>query len=335
MTRNKKVQALLFVLTAAVIAFAPSRTVVGQAQNAPTFTKDVAPILQRSCQSCHRPNSVAPMSLLTYEEVRPWARSIKQRTGLGGKMGTMPPWFIDKTVGIQDYKDDFSLSEKEIATLAAWVDAGAQRGNPADMPSPRVFTGPNEWAIGQPDIIVDSEPVTMKANAPDWWGALPPKPTGLTEDRYVSAVEIKEVSDARGGTGGKFIFHHAIHALIDAEGKQAGTIGSPHEVGRNAEILEPEAAYKLKAGAQLLWPSVHMHANAEDTTARLQVGYKFHPKGYEPSRRMSTLTFGNGEIDLKPMTAGQEIHFYTTLQEHTMLTTFEPHMHASGVRMCM
>ena len=78
-----------------------------------------------------------------------------------------------------------------------------------------------------------------------------------------------------------------------------------------------------------------MHANAEDTTARLQVGYKFHPKGYEPKRRMSTLTFGNGEIDLKPMTAGQEIHFYTTLQQHTMLTTFEPHMHASGVRMCM
>ena len=118
MTRNKKAQALLFVLTAALIAFAPSRPVAGQAQSAPTFTKDVAPILQRSCQSCHRPNSVAPMSLITYEEVRPWARSIKQRTGLGGKMGTMPPWFIDKTVGIQDYKDDISLSEKEIATLA-------------------------------------------------------------------------------------------------------------------------------------------------------------------------------------------------------------------------
>ena len=153
MTRNKKVQALLFVLTAALIAFAPSRPVAGQAQSAPTFTKDVAPILQRSCQTCHRPSSVAPMSLITYEEVRPWARSIKQRTGLGGKMGTMPPWFIDKTVGIQDYKDDFSLSEKEIATLAAWVDAGAPRGNAADMPA-STFTGPNEWAIGQPDFIV-------------------------------------------------------------------------------------------------------------------------------------------------------------------------------------
>ena len=81
------------------------------------------------------------MSLLTYEDVRPWARSIKQRTGLGTKMGVMPPWFIDKTVGIQDYKDDFSLSDKEIATIAAWVDSGAPRGNPADMPPPLVFTG--------------------------------------------------------------------------------------------------------------------------------------------------------------------------------------------------
>ena len=128
MTRNKKVQALLFVLTAALIAFAPSRPVAGQAQSVPTFSKDVAPILQRSCQTCHRPNSVAPMSLLTYEEVRPWARAIKQRTGLGTKMGVMPPWFIDKSIGIQDYKDDFSLSPKEIATVAAWVDAARREG---------------------------------------------------------------------------------------------------------------------------------------------------------------------------------------------------------------
>ena len=92
-----------------------------------TFTKDIAPILQRSCQSCHRPNSVAPMSLITYEEVRPWARSIKQRTALRNRMGVMPPWFIEKDVGIQRFKDDISLSEAEIETIGAWVDAGARR----------------------------------------------------------------------------------------------------------------------------------------------------------------------------------------------------------------
>ena len=300
-----------------------------------TFTKDIAPILQRSCQNCHRPNSVAPMSLITYEDVRPWARSIKQRTGLRDRMGVMPPWFIDKRVGIQAYKDDISLSDKEIATIAAWADAGAPRGNAADMPAQLVFTSENEWNIEQPDIIVDSPPITMKANAPDWWGALPPVPMGVTEDRYVSAIEMKEVSSVRGGSGGKFIFHHAIHAVLGADGRPGEGIGSPHEVGRNAEFFEPQAGRLLKTGSQLVFPSVHMHANAEETTAHLRVAYKFHPKGYKPERRVGNLTFGNGELDLRPMTAGQEVHLYATLSQNTMLTTFEPHMHAAGVRMCM
>src|SRR4051812_10347044 len=85
---------------AALIAALPSHAFAGQAaKSTATFTKDVAPILQKSCQTCHRPNSVAPMSLITYEEVRPWARGIKARTSLGNRMGVMPPWFIDKHVG--------------------------------------------------------------------------------------------------------------------------------------------------------------------------------------------------------------------------------------------
>ena len=80
-----------------------------------TFTKDIAPILQRSCQSCHRRDSIAPMSLLTYEQVRPWARAIKERTLLRRGRGAMPPWFIEKEIGIQRFKDDISLSDAEIA----------------------------------------------------------------------------------------------------------------------------------------------------------------------------------------------------------------------------
>src|SRR5262245_50091978 len=208
----------LGVLIAAVIALiavtmSTGTSGQGTATGGPTFTKDIAPILQRSCQNCHRPNSIAPMSLITYEDVRPWARSIKQRTGLRNRMGVMPPWFIEKTVGIQAYKDDFSLSEEQIVTIAKWVDNGAPRGNPADMPPPRVFPAADVWDIGQPDLIVDSPPVTMKANAPDWWSALPPVPTGLTEDRYVSAVQFKEISMVQGGMGGKYIFHHAVHSM--------------------------------------------------------------------------------------------------------------------------
>ena len=131
---------------AAVVLLGAAPAAAGQGSgDAATFTKDVAPILQRSCQSCHRPNSVAPMSLLTYEEVRPWARSIKQRTGLRNRMGVMPPWFIEKDVGIQDYKDDISLSEAEIRTLAAWADSGAPRGNAADLPPPLVFPAGDQW----------------------------------------------------------------------------------------------------------------------------------------------------------------------------------------------
>ena len=321
------------VLAAAMLAVPAAAA--EQATGEVTFSRDIAPILQRSCQTCHRPNSVAPMSLITYEEVRPWARSIKQRTGLRNRMGVMPPWFIEKDVGIQAFKDDISLSETEIETIAAWVDSGAPRGNPADLPPARVFAGADEWDIGEPDLIVDSPSITMAAEAPDWWGALAPTPTGLEEDRYVSAVQFKEVSDVQGGTGGKFIFHHAIHALLDGDGQPAQTIGGPHEVGRNAEVFDALAGRLMKAGSQLVFPSVHMHANGEDTTAHLRVGYKFHPRGYEPQRQLGNLTFGNGEIDLRGMMAGQQVHIYTTLDDHIKLTTFEPHMHASGVRMCM
>jgi hypothetical protein len=318
------------------LVFPISLDAAGQGGGQVTFTKDVAPILQRSCQNCHRPGSVAPMSLITYEDVRPWARSIKQRTGLGTtKMGVMPPWFIDKTVGIQDYKDDFSLSAKEIATLAAWADGGAPRGNAADMPPPLVFTAADKWDIGEPDLVLDTPSITMKANAPDWWGQLAPAPTGLKEDRYVSALQIKEVSSLKGATGGRFIFHHAIHALVDEKGNMAGAVGGPHEVGRNAEFFDPLAGPLMKAGSQLVFNSIHMHATNEDTTAHLRVAYKFHPRDYKPARRLGGLTFGNGELDLRPMTAGQEVHLYTTLQQHTKLTTFEPHMHAAGVRMCI
>ena len=102
-----------------------------------TFTKDIAPILQRSCENCHRADGVAPMSLVTYEDVRPWARAIKQRTGIGPKAGVMPPWYVEKNIGIQKFQNDPSLSDDEIATIAKWADSGAPRGNPADMPPPQ------------------------------------------------------------------------------------------------------------------------------------------------------------------------------------------------------
>ena len=323
-------------IAAIALLGAPQPAAAGQAGGEEvTFSKDIAPILQRSCQSCHRPNSVAPMSLLTYEEVRPWARSIKQRTSLRNGMGVMPPWFIEKDVGIQSFKEDVSLSAAEIDMIGTWVDAGAPRGNPADMPPPLVFAAADEWNIGEPDLIVDSPSFTMPAEAPDYWGALPPVPTGATEDRYVAAVEFKEVSDVEGSLGGKFIFHHALHALLGPDGGRVGIIGGPFSVGRNGETFDAQAGRLLPAGSQLVFPSIHMHSTGEKTTANLRVAYRYHPRGYEPTREIGNLTFGNGEIDLDPMTPGQKVEMYLTLRDNIKLTMFEPHMHASGVRMCI
>src|SRR4029453_6842865 len=136
-----------------LVAVVPALVVVpasASAQQAVTFTKDIAPILQRSCQSCHRPGQMAPMSLLSFQDVRPWARSIKQRV----TDRTMPPWGIDPHVGIQSFKNDPTLRADEIAKIVAWVDAGAPQGNVADMPKPREFDDSDRWHIGKPDLII-------------------------------------------------------------------------------------------------------------------------------------------------------------------------------------
>ena len=117
--------------------------------NDATFSKDVAPIFQRSCDNCHRPGSIAPMSLLTYKDARPWARSIKERV----VRRVMPPWHIDRNVGVQKFKDDPSLTDAQIAAIVAWVDHGAPEGNTADMPPPPDFTDLDQWHF-KPDLVV-------------------------------------------------------------------------------------------------------------------------------------------------------------------------------------
>ena len=304
-----------------------------------TFTKDIAPILQRSCQSCHRPDSVAPMSLLTYEEVRPYARAIRQRTALGHRRGAMPPWFIEKEIGIQKFKDDISLTDAQVAIIAKWVDAGAPRGNLADLPPARVFADNDTWQIGTPDLIVTSPAIEMKSLSPDYWGALAAVPTGLSEDRYVAAMEIKEVNDSRNTpgratVGGLFVFHHAVMSVVGSGGLPTGGGWPVHEVGRNADIFDTQAGKLLRAGSSIAFPSVHLHANGKDTTARLQVGLKFHPIGYKPSIQSTIISIGTDDLDI-PGGATVTQSAYTTLSQPVKLTVFEPHMHSTGVRMCL
>ena len=325
---------------------------VGQGDGV-TFTKDIAPILQRSCENCHHADGVAPMSLSTYEEVRPWARAIKQRTGVGPHAGVMPPWYMEKNIGIQKYKDDPSLSDEEVARIAKWVDSGAPRGNPADMPPSRHYDD-SVWHLGTPDLIVKTKDIVVEAGSPDWWGEIEPTPIPLTEDRYVVAVEIKEVNDAdaKGGNGrdtvgGRFVWHHLIYRTqvgldtpSDADllgGNNDNVVSWPvHEVGRNPDYFDPKAAVLLKAGSYIVSDSLHTHSNGRDTTSHLEFGYKFMPKGYKPAYKRSLIGLGNGvDIDIKGMEAGQQLHAYAVLNENTKIISFEPHLHAPGTRMCL
>jgi hypothetical protein len=321
-----------------------------------TFTKDIAPIIQRSCENCHRPNGVAPMSLATYEDARPWARAMKQRTSIGPRAGVMPPWYVEKNIGIQQFHNDPSLSDDELATIAQWVDSGAPRGNPADMPPPKHYADDRAWAIGAPDLIIKMQEVEVKGNAPDWWGEVPSVATGLTEDRYVAALEIKEVNDVdahtgsgRATVGGRFVFHHMIWRTQVLDGK-TDTSQDPlaifndeeavnwpvHEVGRNADFFDPKSARLLKAGSSVVSDSVHLHSNGRDTKAHLEIGFKLQPKGYVPTYKRAIFGLGNGvDIDIKAMEANQQLHAYTVLQQHTKIISFEPHLHAPGARMCL
>ena len=322
-----------------------------------TFTKDVAPIFQRSCVSCHRPGSIAPMSLITYEDVRPWVRSIKHKTSLPpGHADRMPPWYIEKEVGIQKFKDDPSLTGEEINLIARWVDSGAAKGNPADMPNLTLSDG--AWTIGTPDLVVSSPKMTLPGVAPDFYGRMGPAPTNLTEDRYIKAVEFRErrhdsgTADRKAGDLNYFVVHHAVigatsgKAGSDDEVDQAsGTTAADirgegarfnvvWELGQNATIYPDSLGVKLKAGSGLTY-DLHTHSVGTEATFSIDVAFKFHPKGYTP-KYTNAGTFGSLTYDLDiPGNKETVVEALYPMSRAGILLGFEPHLHSSGRRMCL
>src|SRR5947207_3410965 len=149
-----------------------------------TFHKDVEPILQKNCQTCHRPGQIAPMPFLTYQQVRPWAKAIKEKV----VTRTMPPWFADPKYG--PYLNDRSLKSQEIEAIVKWVDSGAEEGDPRDATTPVEW--PSDWFIN-PDIIVEGPttpvPAAVKNNVMEWMTVV--MPTGFTKDTWVTSVQIK------------------------------------------------------------------------------------------------------------------------------------------------
>jgi hypothetical protein len=305
-----------------------------------TFSKDIAPILQRSCENCHRPDGAGPMSLVTYDEVRRYASRIRDRTAIRDRMGAMPPWYVEKDLGIQHYKNDPSLSDLDLALIQAWVDNGAPEGDPADLPEPRVWGDDAQWTI-RPDLVVRTADITVDGDAPDWWGEIESVPTGLEEDRYVRALEIREVNDVppagsdRATVGGKYIVHHMIWNTR-VPGTARATFWPVHEVGRNPDVFAEGAGRLLHAGSEIQSESIHLHSNGRTTTGHLEIGFEFFPEDYEPLYQGSITALANGsDIDIRPSEAGQELDAYTVVTRPTKIISFEPHLHAPGERMCL
>jgi hypothetical protein len=295
--------------------------------NAPanvTFSKDIAPILQRACQNCHRAGSIAPMSLLTYKDARPWARSIKEKV----VRREMPPWHIDRTVGVNKFKDDPSLTDAEIATISSWVDHGSPEGNPADLPAPRQFSDFDKWSMGKPDLIVSMpRPYLLKAHGQDEFYDINVDPH-FTEDMYVEAVETKP------DTGFKVV-HHADTSLIeDPEEDPVGLFLNEYAIGKNADIFPSGSGRLIKAGS-LIHFNLHLHPDGAETPVSISVGLKLYPKGVVPKH--VAFTQHMGEVFDLDIPAGQVVRSdgYFRLPKPAVISAFQPHFHTRGKAQCV
>jgi hypothetical protein len=329
-------------LVGALVALPTPAAFAQAAASPPTFTKDVAPILQAKCESCHRPNSIAPMSLVSFEETRPWARSIRARVSAR----QMPPWHIDKTVGIQHFANDRSLSDHEIDTIVRWVNEGAPKGDPRHMPPKVKWPDVEAWnyapLFGEPDLVIKSPAYTQRGSAQDAWYK-PVVPTGLTESRWVRAIEIRPST-----VKGRRITHHALARLQQDEPKEQASNDEEEEVGpglfmewavgKQGEIMRPNSGKLMLPGSTIIF-DIHYHAVGEDITDSVELGIYFYPKGQEPKHRQVLGLFhaingGSRGLDIPPNTVTTHQGVFV-MKKAGRIENFQPHMHLRGKGMMM
>ena len=334
----------------AVFAIAAPAVAADTPARPATFSKDVAPIFQAKCQECHQPNSIAPMSLITYQDARPWARSIKERVATR----QMPPWHIDKSVGVQKFKNDMSLSDEQVDTIVRWVDGGAQQGDPKDLPAPVPLVTDNGWkaerdGFGKPDLVVRSSEYTMPAQHQDVWYR-PMSDIPLNEPRWVKLVEIRPTN-----LKSRKIIHHSIAYLVlnnDPEAVNTGTANGPDRfggddlvsrrpqlmewaIGKGYDLFRPGTGKLLVPGEKISWDQ-HIHAVGEEVTGGSEIGIWFYKKGEEPQKRSYLIGFTGIDrtkmLDIPPnsmaMTEG-----FTVLKENALIENFQPHFHLRGKSM--
>ena len=342
MTETKVSRVLLGSIAFGVMAVVALPAADLMAQDAEvTYARDVAPILQQKCQICHQPNSVAPMSLLTYEQVRTYAPLIKMKVA----NRIMPPYHINRTVGIQGFKNDRGLTNEQIETIVTWVDQGAVYGDAADEPPPMEFPDPNRWQLadrfGEPDLIIKSEPYTLAAVTQDKWFR-PTVETGLTEPRWVRAIEMKPAYP-----DGRRIVHHALTFLLQREeGGVAGLASTATDagvrdflfmewaVGKVGEVFPEDAGKLMLPGSRIGW-EIHMHAIGEEVVDNgVELGVYFYPEGYVPENRTILNLFQavDEELDIPPGQVSVTQNFHV-MQAPARLENFQPQIHMRGKAM--
>jgi hypothetical protein len=330
----------LFVLLLVTASFVAAQT--------PTFSKDVAPILQEHCQGCHRPGEIGPMALLSYTQARPWAKSIKEAVA----SRRMPPWHADSHFG--KFSNDRSLTQAEIDTLVGWADGGALEGNAKDAPPARAFA--EGWQITKPDLILDTG-VDFKVPAQ---GTVQYThfvvPSGFTEDKWISEIEVRP--------GNRALVHHVVlyarakgsRFLADAKPgigyvePDAGRVASKHPpqddkgslYGINGAGYEMAAVYVpggiayrslpgqarlIPAGADLIF-QMHYTANGKESVDRSKVGIVFAKQ--PPKERVLNTFIQNGTLRIPPGAGNHRVDSKVTLQQGATLLSLFPHMHLRG-----
>ena len=280
---------------------------------APTFHKDVEPILQKRCQECHRPGEVAPMSLLTYKDARPWAKAIRAAL-VNGKM---PPWSPDPHYG--KFSNDLSLAAGEKEKIIAWIDAGALEGRPADAPQPRVFT--EGWRIPKPDVVFElPQPYDVPASGVIDYQYIP-VPTNFTEDKWVQIVEMRPTAPS--------VVHHAI-VVMRAPGRGREEYLGGYAPGMMPQNWKPGQARLIKAGTVLEF-QMHYATNGKPTQDRSRIGLVF-AKQPVTEQVIGTQVYPNG-LNIPPGIADYRVDANSMLGPSVKLVAMRPHMHVRGKSM--
>ena len=277
-----------------------------------TFARDVAPILDAKCVTCHRPGEVAPMSLRTFDEVRPFARAIKEKV----VSRQMPPWFADRSVGA--FTNDPSLTDKELATISAWVDAGAPQGNAADTPPQPKFT--DGWQLGEPDYIAELPEIQIPATGGDYFPT-PSLTLDIPEDHWIRAVEIRPSN--------REVTHHSV---IFSSGNGMGSSGffdvlAVWAVG-TAPAVYPEGEGRWLRKGQRLSTNLHYHPNGTPQVDRTRVGF-YYGKG-ELKKEVTAALAGNLSFVIPPQASHHELRAVYVVDQDISVVSFFPHMHFRG-----